>query len=104
MQKVRHTDARLAKISDIPLKPLVASLALPPFSAERRDVGRRRALLQRICGEFDEMPGTCLTLAQATRLFGISPEICDRIFVGLVADGRLRQTPDGRFRLRSAAA
>ena len=71
---------------------------------ERRDVGKRMALLHRVFDEFDEMPGTSLTLPQASRLFGLPAEVCDRILVGLVKDGRLRRTDDGRCRLRSFAA
>jgi hypothetical protein len=105
--KTSQTDARLAKLEDVAFKPLSALSALavpPPFAVERRDNRARHELLRRICGEFEEMPGTCLTLPQATRLFGISPEICGRVLVGLVNEHRLRHTHDGRFRLRSTAA
>jgi hypothetical protein len=97
------SDQRLARISDIPLKPLGASLS-PASSDERRDTGTRWALLHRIWDEFDEMPGTSLTLPQAARLFGVPIDVCDRILVSLVQDGRLRRTQDGRFRLRSFVA
>lgn len=102
MMTATQIDGHLSKLSGIPLKQLPAPL-LPP--AERRDVAARHALLHRICNEFDEMPGTALTLPQATRLFGIGDsEICGRILVRLVNDGRLRRTPDGRFRVHTVAA
>jgi DNA-binding IclR family transcriptional regulator len=85
------------------LKPLGATLP-SASSHERRDTGTRGALLHRIWDEFDEMPGTSLTLPQAARLFGLPVEVCDRILVSLVKDGRLRRTQDGRFRLRSFVA
>jgi DNA-binding IclR family transcriptional regulator len=103
MLKTSPTDKRLSKIIDIPLKALSATLS-SPASAERRDSGTRWALLHRVWDEFDEMPGTSLTLPQASRLFGVPAEVCDRILVGLVNDGRLRRTPDGRYRLRSFVA
>jgi hypothetical protein len=96
-------DQRLVRLADIPRKPLGATLATAS-STERRDTGTRWALMHRIWDEFDEMPGTSLTLPQAARLFGVPVEVCDRILVSLVKDGRLRRTQDGRFRLRSFVA
>jgi len=103
MVKASADDARLGKLEDLSFKALPA--VLPNTSMrERRDVATRMALLHRVFDEFDEMPGTSLTLPQATRLFGLPAEVCDRILVSLVKDGRLRQSDDGRFRLRSFAA
>ena len=104
MLKVSQSDARLSKIAGIPFKQLAAPVAFRAFPVERRDLSARRALVRRIRSEFDEMPGTALTLAQAARLFGISTAVCERLLVSLVNDGRLRRTPDGRFRHRLAAA
>ena len=103
MLKTPPTDTRLAKIVDIPLKPIGATLS-SASSIERRDTGTRWALMHRIWDEFDEMPGTSLTLPQASKLFGVPLEVCDRILGGLVNDGRLHRTKDGRFRLRSFVA
>src|SRR6476660_8561636 len=36
----------------------------------------RAALARRIRGEFEEMPGLSLTSVQASKLFGISPDVC----------------------------
>ena len=99
MQKPTPADTRLAKILDISIKPIGATLA-----TERRDTGSRWALIHRIWDEFDEMPGTSLTLPQASRLFGVPIEVCDRILASLVSDGRLHRTKDGRFRLHSFVA
>ena len=71
----------------------------PPLR-ERRNAATRAALISRIRGEFDEMPGTSLTLPQATRLFGLPIEICRRILSGLVDEGRLGYALDGRYRRR----
>ena len=103
MFKIPPTENRFAKIVDIPRKPLNATLS-PSSPTERRDSGTRWALMHRIWDEFDEMPGTSLTLPQASRLFGVPIEVCDRILISLVKDGRLRQTKDGRFRLHSFVA
>lgn len=102
MFRTPQPDMRLAKITDIPFKPLGASL--PSAPPERRNAGARRALQHRVSVEFDEMPGTSLTLPQASRLFGVPLDVCARILVSLVDDGRLRRTPDGRFRLQSFVA
>jgi hypothetical protein len=103
MHDTSHPDSRLAKLDDITRRPLAAlSLGGTRPSVERRNVAARRALTQRVLSEFDEMPGTCLTLPQATRLFGVTPEICQRILNELIANGRLRRTADSRFRLSAA--
>ena len=103
MAKAPANDTRLSKIDDFSFKAVPAALQSSSVR-ERREVGTRMALVHRVSGEFDEMPGTSLTLPQATRLFGLSAEVCDRVLVSLVKDGRLRQSNDGRFRLRSSAA
>jgi hypothetical protein len=51
-------------------------------------------LWTRVQAEFREMPGLRLTLAQASRLFSIQPERCERLLGGLVRAGHL--TTDGR--------
>jgi hypothetical protein len=103
MVKASANDARLSRIDDVSFKAIPAFLQ-SSSARERRDVGTRMALVHRVFDEFDEMPGTSLTLPQAVRLFGLPAEVCDRILVSLVKDGRLRQSDDGRFRLRSFAA
>ena len=46
-------------------------------------------LLLRIRGEFAEMPGLKLTLPQASRLFHLEAERCERVLASLVASGQL---------------
>jgi hypothetical protein len=48
----------------------------------------------RVRAEFGEMPGLRLTLAQASRLFSLSPVTCERILTSLVRAGYL--ATDGR--------
>jgi hypothetical protein len=103
MQKpppIEQSPPVLADATSQPTRTLAHAFSFP----ERRDAGTRWALLHRIWDEFDEMPGTALTLPQASRLFGIRPDVCDRILVSFVDQGRLRRTQDGRFRLRSLSA
>ena len=52
-------------------------------------------LFDRIRGEFNEMPGMQLTIAQASRLWGMDQIACRRIIDALVETAFLRWTPSG---------
>ena len=67
------------------------------LAADRRGARSRVELVQRVRAEFTEMPGQCLTVRQASRLFGIPPDVCTRVLGALEREGVLRQTPDGRY-------
>jgi hypothetical protein len=54
-------------------------------------------VLQRIQGEFVEMPGLCLTTAQAQRLWGLDPEVCSALLGALVDAKFLSRTREGSF-------
>ena len=54
-------------------------------------------VLQRIQGEFVEMPGLRLTTAQAQRLWGLERDVCDALLGALVDAKFLSQTRDGAF-------
>ena len=54
-------------------------------------------VLRRIKGEFLEMPGLRLTLAQAQRLWGLDRFACDSLLGALVDAKFLRKTRDGAF-------
>lgn len=54
-------------------------------------------VLQRIQGEFVEMPGLRLTSAQAQRLWGLDRAVCDELLGTLVEAKFLSQTRDGSF-------
>jgi hypothetical protein len=58
-------------------------------------------VVSRVRGEFIEMRGFSPTIDQAARLFDLSREECDSVLSGLVQQGFLHQTADGRFRLTS---
>jgi hypothetical protein len=51
-------------------------------------------LLARIRAEYREMPGLCLTPAQAARLWGLTPSVCAEVLQALVAQGALICTRD----------
>ena len=59
--------------------------------------GTVEPLLKRIRGEFFEMPGMCLTVSQAARLWNLAPQTAERALRALVAGGFLSRTDDGRF-------
>jgi hypothetical protein len=62
-------------------------------------------VLQRIQGEFLEMPGLRLTPAQARRLWGLERDVCDALLGALVDAKFLAQTRDGAFvRMEGARA
>jgi hypothetical protein len=53
------------------------------------------ALVERVRGEFNEMPGLQLTIAQAARLWGMEQSACRRVIDALVDAAFLRWTPAG---------
>jgi hypothetical protein len=52
-------------------------------------------LFERIRGEFNEMPGMQLTIAQAARLWGMDQAACRRVIDALVDAAFLRWTDAG---------
>jgi hypothetical protein len=64
---------------------------------------RVEEVLQRIQGEYLEMPGLRLTAAQAQRLWGLEREMCSSLLAALVDAKFLKQTRDGAY-IRTDAA
>jgi hypothetical protein len=60
-------------------------------------------VLQRIKGEYVEMPGLRLTRAQAQRLWGLDRDVCDALLAALVDASFLSQTREGVFIRRPGA-
>jgi hypothetical protein len=54
-------------------------------------------LLTRIRGEYSEMPGLRLTLAQACRLWQVDTATCHTVLAALITEGFLTRTVDGAF-------
>ena len=58
------------------------------------------AIATRIRGEFNEMPGLCLTMQQARRLWALDDATCVHVLDDLLTEGFLRRSPSGVY-LRS---
>ena len=54
-------------------------------------------LANRIRAEYREMPGLCLTVAQACRLWQMDATTCTIVLETLVEEGVLIGRPDGKF-------
>jgi hypothetical protein len=65
------------------------------FNLEVAIVSKPYALVERIRGEFIEMPGLQLTVAQASRLWGLDVAACRHVIEVLVEAAFLRWTPAG---------
>ena len=72
--------------------------ALRRVEPETELVQQSQALTTRIAAEYREMPGLCLTIPQAARLFGVSAQTAGELLGDLERGGVLRQSPDGRYR------
>jgi hypothetical protein len=60
-------------------------------AGDRRNPESRVALLVRIAREFREMAGLSLTLAQASRLFHLDADLCQRVFAELAERGVVKR-------------
>lgn len=54
-------------------------------------------VLRRVQGEYIEMPGLRLTMAQAQRLWGLDRSVCDTLLGALVDAKFLFRTHEGAF-------
>lgn len=54
-------------------------------------------LLQRVEGEYREMPGLSLTVSQAERLWGLDRSTCAFVLTTLIERRVLRQTTNGTY-------
>jgi len=70
-----------------------------PAVAHSRD----RQLIHRVQSEFHEMPGLCLTLDQACRLFALDRDTCSRVLEALVAEGFVAVAGRGIYVRRTTA-
>ena len=52
-----------------------------------------------VAAEFREMPGMRLTVAQAQRLWHLSPDECDDVLDYLTREGRLQRDSAGQYGL-----
>jgi hypothetical protein len=72
--------------------------AAGPDASVRPPVNER--LIRRIRAEFLEMPGLCLTIEQAQRLWSLEPRTCEALLRFLIDSRFLRRTAGGLFTLR----
>ena len=71
---------------------LTSSTSTPPAVPDPRAM-----IAERVRGEFREMPGLTLTLAQARRLWSLDVATCTEVLSHLVDAGFLARRPDGAF-------
>ncbi len=57
----------------------------------------REDIVNRVRGEFLEMPGLRLTEPQARRLWALEPSLCSAVLTELVDNGFLWRTREGAF-------
>jgi len=57
--------------------------------------------VERLKRIFQEVPGTHLTVAQASRLTGIDPSLCESVISALEDARVLKRTRDGRYLYRA---
>jgi len=69
------------------------------YRVDKAAAGNER-LVQRIRAEFLEMPGLCLTIEQAQRLWCLEPRRCEALLNSLIDSRFLRRTDRGLFVLR----
>jgi hypothetical protein len=67
---------------------------MPTVNAPIKEIGR---LLERVRGEYEEMPGLHLTPQQARRLWDLDDWRCEYVLGALVDARFLRRTPDGSY-------
>ena len=54
-------------------------------------------MVRRVCGEYHEMPGLRLTVLEASRLWQMAPELCEKVLSALVEQRMLVRTKAGAF-------
>jgi len=59
--------------------------------------GSQKLLAARVRGEFREMPGLCLTIEQASRLWQVDRLVCEIVLRELVRTGVLQMTSGGAY-------
>jgi len=95
--RATKSDSVRPSLSDVTFK----ALPLSASSYRRQKSALLGEVIDRVRCEFVEMRGFSPTVEQAARLFQINRDDCTLILKGLVDEGFLKQTPDGRFRLPS---
>jgi hypothetical protein len=74
----RQPDSALLRLHEHTAGPIGIRATTGIRPRERREAASREALVRRVSVEYRDMPGLCLTLAQAQRLFGLREDLCVR--------------------------
>jgi len=64
---------------------------------DRRAISALHQLLVRVEGEYREMPGLSLTLAQAGRLWGLDHSTCELVLTRLIERRVLKRAVNGTY-------
>ena len=68
----------------------------------RGDTQELESLASRVRGEYREMPGLRVTVAQACRLWQVDASTCEMLLEQLVREGFLSKTAHGAYIARAA--
>jgi predicted transcriptional regulator of viral defense system len=74
-----------------------------PYRRDSKSRAREDHLDARVRAEYLEMPGLCLTVDQARRLWGLDAADCHAVLHRLVAQGFLTRSTRGMYLRRTAA-
>ena len=74
-----------------------AAMSQPARRTKPQTTATLHELLQRIEGEYREMPGLSVTAPQAERLWGLDSTTCSFVLMTLIQRGILRRTPGGTY-------
>ena len=72
-------------------------ISAPTSSGVLAQQDPRAPIAERVRGEFREMPGLVLTVAQARKLWSLDAAVCTDVLTYLVSAGFLCQRADGTF-------
>jgi hypothetical protein len=95
----RWTDAFFVcnEVQQQPHERRASMLQLASSQFHQSTIPLDSALAERVRGEFREMPGLRLTLAQAGRLWSLDMNTCGKVLLALVEAGFLLESADGTF-------
>ena len=100
MTRPNPSGAPVSSLDAIKGRPV--GMSMLPTGYERRNLAAREAIVRRIVGEFQDMPGLVLTLKQASRLLGVDEAACGRILAALTEAGVLRQNANDYYSRRES--
>jgi hypothetical protein len=87
---------RVAQFTSMMALSSIVESSRPPRPTQRH--GPVAFACDRIHSEYLDMPGLCLTLPQAMRLWSLDRSVCARALKTLVRRGVLQLSPDGMYR------